>query len=706
MLLLLTSSGLFGQNLKLRRNTLFFTIFFSFIAFDGFSQNNCPLRISTNGDGNRIFSHYDPAPSTCRTSTEAIADLTTVTVNGVPYALQDQASADRLRNNPAAPDGTFTGINSGTITITFDTGESCTYVDGVLDLPPPDAGFDGFLCEDNIAGTTPTDAELFAALGGTPQPGGVWTNVGDTYTYTVTAVSYFPCLIDEVAEAVVIFTCEQCICTDFIYLNEPNEDRILKFKVESDGSLSGGGTWYSGIVRPHGIGMDNNGFVYVAEQFTGAGSANNNLHKLACDGTLIETGILQGTIGTVHNVVIDGRDLYTNVFSGGGVQLFDVCTEQFIGQVDYLGPTANSDRVWGLSLGEDGCLYSGGYYTGGVEVFKTPLDATLFTNPATTTISPTTPLVAPFPNVLGVDTDANGCTYVIGAQTFGTGAVIYKLDPMGNVIATATDSNIGDGVGFNSAVGLVYSPSSGFIYVSTQVEDCIAVFDTNLNYQGNLSAPNNGAVGKAIGLVTECCPTFTNFEQTLQVCASSGETFSLSDLLPCEGLCASGTDSWVRTSGTGGTLDDCDFSFEIDATTTSPSCFEFSGGSTTGTGCSPYTVNVCVEIVELTPPVISGGSTGGCASPLSVSVLSSGADNISYQWQQTSEMCTNFEDIIGATETTFTPPAATSTISYRVVATDALGVNCEEVSNCITVAPNTGELPNCRIFPANPAAGQ
>jgi hypothetical protein len=43
------------------------------------------------------------------------------------------------------------------------------------------------------AGTTPSNAELFAKLGGTPSTNGNWSNVGLVYSYTVAATS--PCTV-------------------------------------------------------------------------------------------------------------------------------------------------------------------------------------------------------------------------------------------------------------------------------------------------------------------------------------------------------------------------------------------------------------------------------------------------------------------------------------------------------------------------------
>ena len=51
----------------------------------------------------------------------------------------------------------------------------------------PNAGTDGTITV--CAGTIPTETELFEHLGGTPDDGGTWTNVGLVYTYTVRANS-------------------------------------------------------------------------------------------------------------------------------------------------------------------------------------------------------------------------------------------------------------------------------------------------------------------------------------------------------------------------------------------------------------------------------------------------------------------------------------------------------------------------------------
>ena len=69
----------------------------------------------------------------------------------------------------------------------------------VTEQPAPNAGTNGTLTV--CAGTTPTNAQLFAALGGTPTAGGTWSNVGLVYTYTVAATP--PCTVAATATVTV-----------------------------------------------------------------------------------------------------------------------------------------------------------------------------------------------------------------------------------------------------------------------------------------------------------------------------------------------------------------------------------------------------------------------------------------------------------------------------------------------------------------------
>jgi len=86
----------------------------------------------------------------------------------------------------------------------FNT-ETCDWDDTGTPQEAPYAGVDGVLIIS--AGTTPTEAELFTELGGTPETGGtpdeggVWSNVGMVYTYTVTAIA--PCTENDSATVTV-----------------------------------------------------------------------------------------------------------------------------------------------------------------------------------------------------------------------------------------------------------------------------------------------------------------------------------------------------------------------------------------------------------------------------------------------------------------------------------------------------------------------
>ena len=69
----------------------------------------------------------------------------------------------------------------------------------------------------------------------------------------------------------------ECACDEYLYLNDFETDVIHKFRVNQDGSTTEiGNPWATGINNPHGIGLDPNGFLYVAE-------LSGETHRLNCD---------------------------------------------------------------------------------------------------------------------------------------------------------------------------------------------------------------------------------------------------------------------------------------------------------------------------------------------------------------------------------------------------------------------------------------
>ncbi|WP_264520818.1 lamin tail domain-containing protein [Flavobacterium sp. N1994] len=101
--------------------------------------------------------------------------------------------------------GTFTPGTSiaGTYTYTVAGTAPCANATATVVVTvqsaPASAGTNGTLSV--CAGTTPSNAQLFAALGGSPAAGGTWSNVGLVYTYTQTAIS--PCAVNNTATVTV-----------------------------------------------------------------------------------------------------------------------------------------------------------------------------------------------------------------------------------------------------------------------------------------------------------------------------------------------------------------------------------------------------------------------------------------------------------------------------------------------------------------------
>ena len=88
---------------------------------------------------------------------------------------------------------------------------------------------------------------------------------------------------------------QSCNCKEYVYLNEPVINSILKFEVGAGVPLTevlganGGTHWYPGlgtsdVINPHGLASDLNGNLYVTggDPATGPGYQR----KLSCDGEL------------------------------------------------------------------------------------------------------------------------------------------------------------------------------------------------------------------------------------------------------------------------------------------------------------------------------------------------------------------------------------------------------------------------------------
>jgi len=86
-------------------------------------------------------------------------------------------------------------------------------------------------------------------------------------------------------------------------------------------------------------------------------------------------------------------------------------------------------------------------------------------------------------------------------------ARILKYDSNG-VLVSVTPFDIVDGDGgYFKAIGIYYSEVLDLLFVSTasQVEDCVSLFDTDLNYLGEVVPPaGDGSQAKGISIMREC----------------------------------------------------------------------------------------------------------------------------------------------------------------------------------------------------------
>ncbi len=480
-------------------------------------------------------------------------DLAEVEVYGIATEPAVYAIPPTCTNNVASNDGYLSLVNAnGASTVNFSVGSTYT---GPTDIN--DAS--------NITvGAIPQ--QIATGLSGGPQD------------YTVRLWFGANCFID-VPVLMAAQDCQfACECIDMVYVNVPKSNLVEKFSVNPDGSLTAVAIpWVTGVNEAHGLSSDINGNIYVGSLVAGNDAASQ-IYKFDCDGNFID--FTPFNVQTQNHVIVDGV-FYTNLYSGGnntgGWKAFDVCTGDFIGQLDTDGPA----QTWATSLGEDGLVYGVGQQTG--NVYQFPADPSLFTDPPTNSLTPI--FNAPeVPAAVGIDQDEFGNIYIASI----TNDNVYKYDSSGNLLGFGSDT-------INAISGLIYI--DGFLYVSSQDENavCIGVYEAaTMTYRPDLSIDDG--FSKAISSSIECCPTNRNVAIDTTLCLSdiSSQIF-LRNFYPCEGPLCGGSWQEEVTNAAGFTFDDCSSSISV----TAEGCGTFSLNSD-GTGnsvCGPFnlSVNICVE---------------------------------------------------------------------------------------------------------------
>lgn len=113
-----------------------------------------------------------------------------------------------------------------------------------------------------------------------------------------------------------------------------------------------------------------------------------------------------------------------------------------------------------------------------------------------------------------------------------------------------------------------------------------------------------------------------------------------------------------------------------------------------GVTCTTISNGLTVNVNSVTAQTIAAGQTicsGGDALAFTVTTASTGAGNLSYQWQSASLAAGPFSNLVGATSSTYDPPAGQVASTYFQVVTSSVlnGVTCTSTSNVLAVLVNT-----------------
>ena len=484
-----------------------------------------------------------------------------------------------------------------------------------------------------------------------------------------------------------------CQCTEYLYLNETtNNGAMHKFKINSDTTFTEiGNPWYQNppggdFTTPHGLGIDQNGFIYVGESVS-----NGEIRKFDCDGNIFPESNFAISNGGQTNIVTLGNTLYANDWKNDEIKKWDICTATQLGTAEFCNGVTNA---WGFYHDE----YTDRFYATS-SLGNEPNDVYVFDDSDFDTISTTcitglnlSNLPPNAAEVGGITLDPLGNLYVV-VRNDGGGSYLIKYGPAPNYnyIRTSAIDNSEDGVGWNRAMGIVYSKTINMLLVSTRSpdDDCVALFDTTLTYvEAAIPPTGTDTQAKGASLIKECCPTNSNFTIDTTLCgASINEEFFLRQFFNCEGtICAGLWQEGINNSGL--TYNSCNNSITIDSLEACGAFSLTSDGSSTNSQCGAFSITVNVSTLRQPTVSVTGDQTYSCPiGTFSTITATTNADAI--QWQMSTTSCTaGFTDIVGETNAAYTPSGLTDTTYFRVKVFNngsCMSSNCEETSACVTV---------------------
>lgn len=515
---------------------------------------------------------------------------------------------------------------------------------------------------------------------------------------------------------------QSCDCSDYVYLNDTGGplNMVEKFKVDpitgaltEIGDSQNGQPWLlaNGLVdQPHGIAADLNGFLYIGERDTN--NDEYNIQKFTCDGEKVDADLSTPAIdnftedGYSYSHFAVGNYLYANIFFGefngfNEVRIYDLCTGD---QVGCQSPAS----LWGLVAGTDGYWYGSGWTpvdpvsgAWGPGIVRGLIDPSTFTDGnggcgnLESWVTADALGVPSGSQVQGVTQDNDGFVYatVSAGGGFAPPSYIIKVNPAGNIVATslvdsAIETNDFDGRNWGGSRGIVWSEASNMLYVSSG-DDCIAAFDTDLNYVMASSVNVTGSFPKQIGLLKECCPTPNDITIDTLLCNNAYPTeIFLQDLINCDGTICGGT--WAEDAFNSGIdYNDCNNSIIIKGEEACGTFNLFSDGSNALSQCGQFTITINVESAEIASATLTGNQTICSGDVPTDLIATSPTPGVNYQWQMSKTDCENdFTDINGANMATYTPPALNETTYFRVLSSlsgNCSSASCKIASDCVIV---------------------